>query len=88
MNYDYCVCQEDKGPEPFTVNIEQTAGKNRNFRTAVWTGDNLQMTVMCIPSGEEIGIEIHTDTDQFIRVEQGIAMVKQGKCRFFRISTY
>ena len=43
MNYDYCVCQEDKGPEHFTVNIEQTAGKNRNFRTAVWMRDNLQM---------------------------------------------
>lgn len=39
------------------------------------------MTLMCIPPCGEIGLEIHEDTDQFIRVEQGKAIVKMGKCR-------
>ncbi|MEY8428319.1 cupin domain-containing protein [Lachnospiraceae bacterium 46-15] len=55
--------------------------QNSNFRTAFWTGCHLQMTLMCIPPCGEIGLEIHEDTDQFIRVEQGKAMVKMGKCK-------
>ena len=39
------------------------------------------MTVMCIPPCGEIGLEVHSDTDQLIRVEQGTAAVKIGKCK-------
>lgn len=39
------------------------------------------MTVMCIPPCGEIGLEIHEETDQFIRVEQGCAVVKMGECK-------
>ena len=41
------------------------------------------MTVMCIPMMGDIGVEMHDDTDQFIRVEQGMAVVKMGKCRHY-----
>lgn len=81
MNCDYCRQQTDYGREPYAANIEQVSIKNRNFRTAIWTGCNLQMTVMCIGQNEDIRLEIHEETDQFIRVEQGIACVKMGNCK-------
>ena len=80
MNYSHCNAQMDYGPNPYITNIGQTALQNPNFRTAVWTGSHLQMTVMCIPPCGEIGLEVHKDTDQLIRIEQGTAAVKIGKC--------
>ena len=72
----------DYGSTPYMTNIEQEAAKNRNFRTALWTGCHLQMTLMCIPPCGEIGPEIHEDTDQLIRIEQGRAAVQMGKCEY------
>lgn len=71
----------DYGAEPFSVNIRRAALGNKNFRTALWTGDNLQLTLMSIPSGGEIGLEMHDGTDQFIRIESGEGIVKMGSCR-------
>ncbi len=69
----------DYGPTPHVMNVEKAAMQNENFRTAVWTGCHAQMTLMCILPCEDIGVEMHKDTDQIIRVEQGQAMVKMGK---------
>lgn len=69
---------QDHGPNPYVVNIEEATLKNTNFRTAVWTGKNLQMTLMEIPVGGEVGLEIHTVEDQFLRLEQGTARVEMG----------
>lgn len=69
----------DYGPNPFVANMHCMAMENKNFRTAVWTGDCMQLTLMCIPVCGEIGVEIHKDTDQMIRVEQGQALVKVGR---------
>lgn len=68
----------DYGPEPFVVNIEEITKENNTFRTALWTGKHLQLTLMSIPVGESIGLEIHPDTDQFIRLEQGDGLVQMG----------
>jgi mannose-6-phosphate isomerase-like protein (cupin superfamily) len=75
----YDVRTMDFGPEPYVVDVEQMAEDNQNFREALWTGIYLQMTLMSIPTGGEIGLEIHQDTDQLIRVEHGNAIVKMGK---------
>ena len=72
---------EDHGPELFAANIPCAAGHNHTFRTAYWTGKHLQMTLMCIPPCGEIGIEMHPDTDQLIRVEQGSALAVSGTGR-------
>lgn len=80
MNCNYCDGQTDYGPNPYVVNIGRIAAQYSNFRTAIWTGCHLQMTVMCIPPCGEIGLEVHEDTDQLIRVEQGMAVVKMGEC--------
>ncbi|WP_243259192.1 cupin domain-containing protein [Clostridium sp. 'deep sea'] len=71
---------KDYGPEPYVVDIEKATKQNNNFRTALWTGDNLQLTLMSIQPGDDIGIEIHPDVDQFIRIEEGKGLVKMGDC--------
>jgi len=69
---------KDYGPEPFVVNINEVTKQNNNFRTALWTGTHLQLTLMSLNVGEDIGLEIHPDLDQFIRVEEGEGIVKMG----------
>ena len=68
----------DFGPEPFVLNINEASKENNNFRTAIWTGRHLQVTLMSINVGEDIGLEIHPDIDQFIRIEEGRGIVKMG----------
>ena len=68
----------DYGAEPFVINIEEATKKNNNFRTALWTGQHLQITLMNINVGESIGLESHPNLDQFIRIEQGIGLVQMG----------
>ncbi|MBB3111811.1 mannose-6-phosphate isomerase-like protein (cupin superfamily) [Paenibacillus phyllosphaerae] len=69
---------KDYGPNPTVVNIEQMTTRNDTFRTALWTGKHFQVTVMSIPVGEDIGLEVHPATDQFIRIEQGQGLVQMG----------
>src|SRR5690606_5689672 len=69
----------DQGGEAFVVDLKQATGKNRTFRTALWTGKHLQVTVMSIDIGDDIGLEMHPDTDQFLRIEQGRGLVRMGK---------
>ncbi len=71
----------DYGSEPFVVNISRAARQNRSFRTALWTGEHLQLTLMCIPVGGEIGLESHPNLDQFLRIEEGNGFVKMGPRR-------
>lgn len=68
----------DYGPQPYVVNIEQVTKQNNTFRTALWTGKHLQLTLMSIKVGEDIGLEVHPNTDQFIRIEQGQGIVRMG----------
>ena len=56
---------------PYVKNIEQQTLENTNFRKEIFTGEHLQITVMSIPVGGEIGAEVHPTTDQFLRIEQG-----------------
>ena len=68
----------DHGPAPFVTDIEQATLTNENYRTALWTGAHLQMTVMSIEPSGEIGLEVHPDRDQFLRVEAGRGRVQMG----------
>lgn len=73
-----CPQLKDYGPNPFTINIEEATLQNNNFRIALWTGEYLQLTLMSINVGDDIGLEMHPDVDQFLRVEQGEAIVMMG----------
>jgi mannose-6-phosphate isomerase-like protein (cupin superfamily) len=68
----------DHGPKPFVTNIEKATLANANYRSTLWTGKNLQVTVMAIQPGHDIGLEVHDDHDQFLRIEQGTATVYMG----------
>jgi len=76
--YSRSIKLTDYGPRPFVVNIDQAAKQNNNYRTALWTGENLQLTLMSINVGEDIGLEVHPTTDQFIRIEEGQGLVQMG----------
>jgi len=68
----------DHGPQPYVFNIEETTLENPNFRSTLWTGKFLQLTVMTIPVGGDIGLEIHETHDQFLRIEAGTGRVEMG----------
>ena len=69
---------KDYGPNPFVINIEEAAMQNNDFRRALWTGDHMQLTLMSLDVGEDIGLEMHPDDDQFIRIEEGQGVVQMG----------
>jgi mannose-6-phosphate isomerase-like protein (cupin superfamily) len=55
----------------FFGNIEKITEDNTMYRAVIFTSDNEQLVVMSIPPGTDIGAEIHSDTDQFFRIESG-----------------
>ena len=59
----------------FNTNIEEDTVENNNFRKVVYTGKNIQLVLMSLKPGEDIGSEIHSENDQFFRFEKG-----EGKC--------
>ena len=59
----------------FVDNIEALTEGNGDFRRVLYTGHNLQLVLMAIPPGEEIGEEVHDDRDQFFRIEAGTGEV-------------
>ncbi|MCL2372229.1 MAG: cupin domain-containing protein [Defluviitaleaceae bacterium] len=72
---------QDYGPHPYVTDIEKATLQNINYRTTLWTGNHLQLTLMTIPVGESIGLEAHPDTDQFLRLEEGQGLVQMGPSR-------
>jgi mannose-6-phosphate isomerase-like protein (cupin superfamily) len=59
----------------FSTNIEKSTLENTNFRKVLYTGKYSQLVLMSLKPREEIGMEVHTDNDQFFRFENG-----RGKC--------
>ncbi|WP_334077585.1 cupin domain-containing protein [Paenibacillus sanfengchensis] len=71
----------DYGLKPLVIDLEEAVEQNRTFRTALWTGNHFQVTLMNINVGEDIGLEVHPETDQFIRIEEGQGLVQMGNSR-------
>src|SRR5262245_8283595 len=59
----------------FIDDLEERTEANRDFRRVLYTGSHLQLVLMALGPGEEIGEEIHPSTDQFVRVEEGKGVV-------------
>lgn len=55
----------------YVANIEELTEGNTDFRRVLYSGLKLQLVLMSVAPGEELGGEIHADTDQFFRIEQG-----------------
>lgn len=69
---------DDIGPRPNAFDIETATRENSTYRTVVWTGAHLQVTLMSIPPGSSVGLEAHPDTDQFLRLDAGRGRVTMG----------
>lgn len=64
FNYSRLI-KNDYGPDPYIINISESSLNNKFFRQTIWTGKNLQLTLMSIPAGGEIGLENHSHVDHF-----------------------
>lgn len=60
----------------YCANIEQRTVENEDFRRVLFTGHHLQLVVMTLPPGCDIGEEVHPDRDQFFRIEEGRGVVE------------
>ena len=72
---------KDIGPQPQSFNIEEATKRNTNFRSVAWSGRYLQVTLMSIPAGGDIGLEAHPETDQFLRLDSGRGRVQMGSAK-------
>lgn len=70
--------QQDSGGKPFVINIERATEQNRAFRSTIWTGRHLQLVLMSLRPGEDIGLEVHPHVDQFFRIEEGNGLIQMG----------
>jgi len=59
----------------YNSNIEESTLKNEEFRKVLYTGKHSQLVLMCLKPNQDIGMEVHTENDQFFRFEKG-----EGKC--------
>lgn len=75
---DTNIVLKDHGRAPAVLNIDAHTLGNTHFRTALWTGEKMQITLMSIPAGGEVGLEQHKQTEQFLRIEEGEARVLIG----------
>ena len=69
---------EDIGPQPQSFDLEAATRENKRYRAVVWSGRYLQMTLMSIAPGRDIGLEMHPETDQFLRLDAGVGRVEMG----------
>src|SRR5664279_1835725 len=72
---------KDIGPQPQSFDIERATKENTNYRSVAWSGRYLQVTLMSIPAGGEIGLEAHPETDQFLRLDAGSGRVQMGPAK-------
>ena len=71
----------DVGPQPNAFDIETATTANTHYPAVAWSGKYLQVTLMSIPVGESIGLEMHPETDQFLRLDAGQGKVQMGPAR-------
>jgi len=71
----------DVGPKPQSFDIESASKENTNYRSVAWSGRYLQVTLMSIPVGGDIGLEAHPQTDQFLRLDAGKGRVQMGAAK-------
>ena len=60
----------------YVDDIEKATLENGDFRRVLYTGRNLQLVLMTLPPGCDIGEEVHDDRDQFFRIEEGAGVIR------------
>lgn len=71
----------DHGKEPFALNLSQAAKQNNTYRTVIWTGEYLQVTLMSIDVGDDIGLEVHPEANQFTYIVDGQGLIEMGNSK-------
>ena len=74
-SYLKTAAEKEQLKKGFVVDIETDTKQNDNFRKVLYTGKNSQLVLMSLKPGEDIGEEVHKDTDQFFRVDAGSGKV-------------
>ncbi len=69
---------KDIGPAPASFDLETETRANPHYRRVAWSGKYLQLTLMSIPVGGDVGLEAHPETDQFLRLDAGRGRVQMG----------
>ena len=59
----------------YVANMKELTDENTDFRRVLYTGTKLQLVLMSVEPGKELGGEIHAETDQFFRIEAGKGLV-------------
>src|ERR1035438_1596613 len=72
---------KDIGRQPQSFDIECATKENTNYRSVAWSGRYLQVTLMSIPAGGDIGLEAHPETDQFLRLDACSGRVQMGPAK-------
>lgn len=72
---------KDVGPQPQSFDLESATQHNGAYRSVAWSGRYLQVTLMSIPVGDNIGLEAHPQTDQFLRLDAGNGRVQMGAAK-------
>jgi len=72
---------KDIGPKPQSFDIEDATKDNTDYRSVAWSGRYLQLTLMSIPVGGDIGLEAHPETDQFLRLDAGRGRTQMGPAK-------
>ena len=72
---------KDIGPAPHSFDLETATVENPNYRVVAWSGKYLQLTLMSIPVGGDVGLESHPETDQFLRLDAGRGRVQMGPAK-------
>lgn len=72
---------KDYGSVPVIFDMDAMTKMNNTFRTILWTGEHMQLALMSLQPGEDIGVEMHPNTDQFLRIEEGDGIVEMGTDR-------
>ena len=78
-SHNHQSTMSDHGRLPFVCDVVHAAKCNENFRTTIWTGKYAQMTLMSINAGDDVGLEIHPDTDQVLFVAEGQGVARMGR---------
>ena len=81
MYADSCGCRRSEhggGDSPRATDLSCASRQNESYRRELWTGQQLQLVLMSLPAGGEIGWEVHPDTDQLLCIESGCGVACMG----------
>ncbi len=78
MGDNYSESLTDRGNEPMFINIRSASSRNDARMRAIWSGEKMQLTLMTIPEGESIPLEVHNASEQMLMILDGMAELQMG----------